>query len=290
MAFSPPAAPTNDLPDWAVTAGNADKKDPGDAKRNVGIEYANASSTKMGERFPYQYENFNKNLVGQWCQYFNNVALYINAFFNTAQSGDSYFSSFVSLRSSGVKSIVSPNSENTMVMDTVALSRYPSTITTNPYNTTTGQFTCPADGYYEVNIQGALSVTTNNRLYYKVVWPNGQYPPGARNGVGGGSNNINVSLFKNGVKVSGIQSQGQVDWDINVNNDTSQYRNPLRQVKFQDVVYCLSGDVLTISINNVNYGFTDYNNRVTPADLSLCPISYGSNSSPVTCNIYWNLV
>lgn len=290
MAFTPPAAPTNDLPDWAVTAGNADKKDPGDAKRNVGIEYANASSTKMGERFPYQYENFNKNLVGQWCQYFNNVALYINAFFNTAQSGDSYFSSFVSLRNSGIKTIVAPNSENTLIMDTVAASRYPSTITTPPYNVSTGQFTCPAAGYYEINIQGAFDVTTNNRLYYLANFPNIQYPAGARNGVGGGCNNINLSLFKNGVKVSGVQSQGHLDWDMCVGNNASLYRNPLRQVQHYDIVYCLPGDVLTLSLNNITYGFTDYNGRVTPADLSLCPINYGSNASPITCNIYWNLV
>jgi len=279
MNFVPPSKPLVALPIWAIVAGNSDIKDPGPARKATGIQYNDTTSNKLGEKFPYQFDNYLRNQVGQWASYSSDFADYVTGFFNnnntftnynynyTSIPTDSYSSFFINMSLlNGKQAITSPNNPTTLFFDALLASRYPQ-YAINIINLATGDFTCPLSDYFNVVVSGSIYVTTD---YTKDVI-----------GAMGANNSVTISVYVNGVEVSSNILGGE-NIGMPVDN-THTNPNPLLPIYFNDIIYCKQYDVINVKITN---------NTMTTGN-SLCPMYYGfvnSTYSSLETSILWNLI
>lgn len=244
---APPVAPTVPLPRWAYNSGTSEKRDPGEAKRLQGWGYYNQSSTKLGETPPYQTENFNKNLCGQWFEYFNKVVDYVTQFYGNVTSSDSNYSNFLSLSYDNSMTITSPNNPSLVQLNVTRASRYPTNLSSSPWDGM--KFICPVQDYYDVSFQCVVGFTPI--ITTDVNSKSSPY------------NAIDISIYKNHVSIANSRVGG-----FNESNNRTYVR--LMPMMVTQTIYCQKGDILQFYLNNVTL-------KSVPA--SFCPMYYGNFST-----------
>lgn len=238
---TPPTPPSVPVPRWAYNSPTSERRDPGDAKRAQGWGYYNQSSTQLGEAPPYQTENYNKNIAGSWCDYFNQVIAYVAQFYGNVTTSDSNYENFLALSQDSVVTIVSPNSPNLVQLNATRASRYPTNITTSPWDGTT--FKCPVQDYYDITFQCSLLVTDyTTRLNSSTMY-----------------NLVETSIYKNNVPYVSNRIGGNF-----AHSDSTPL---MKYLSVSETIYCQKGDLIQFYINNL-FTNLDYS--------SFCPMTYGN--------------